>query len=483
VSVSTNDTGPSRLSTEDHFDLSSDLAEEARSIASRFVPRVDILVFAEGYLGLHLYGWQQDILLAIQKRYATAAAICNGGGKSSVVIQVAVLWFLYNWPKGRCPIISGSWNQVETQLWPALKSKSHLPYFEGWEFQETRIRTGDGGFARGMSPDDARKAEGYHQDPDLPVFYVLDEAKALSDDIINGVFRCTPTFYLITSSTGLAQGLFYESFNKLKALHWTTRVTSFDCPHITDEVRERDKYKYGGEHTINYRSKHLSEFDEETTGLIVSPSSVRRALENRPAPLFGARSAFCDFAAGGDENVLGVIEGNRAYLAQCWRDTDTTRGTREFIRLFKEHHLSPSHIWGDDSGLGIPMIDRLYDEGWKIHRVNNGATASQPERYTNRGSEIWFEGAASIERNDFILPDDPKLIEQLTSRRREYDVKNRLRAEPKPSMKSRGVSSPDRADAILGALICRKLTGHFTAEKVEKSYVPTNPFNRGFIRF
>jgi phage terminase large subunit len=462
---------------------STDIAEEARSTASHFVPRVDILLFAEGYLGLHLYGWQQDILLAIQNRYATAAAICNGGGKSSVVIQVAVLWFLYNWPKGRCPIISGSWNQVETQLWPALKSKSHLPYFEGWEFQETRIRTGDGGFARGMSPDDARKAEGYHQDPDLPVFYVLDEAKALSDDIINGVFRCTPTFYLITSSTGLAQGLFYECFNKLTDLHWTIKVTSFECPHISEEMRERDKYKYGGEHSINYRSKHLSEFDEETTGLIISPSSVRRALENGPAPLFGARSAFCDFAAGGDENAVGMAEGNRTFIAKAWREIDTAQACREFVRIFKEYHLSPSAIWGDNSGLGKPMIDTLAEMGWRINRVDNGSGANQPESYSNRGSEIWFEAAHMIDRCEFILPDDPLFFEQATSRRREYDSKIRLRAESKESMKLRGQRSPDRADAIFGVVVCRKLTGHFTAEKVEKSYVPQNPFNRGFIRF
>jgi len=74
--------------------------------------KIGILQFARAYLGLRLYPWQRKILLAIEAGYPVAALVCNNGGKSSVIIPTAVLWFLYNWPAGRCNVLSGSWKQV-----------------------------------------------------------------------------------------------------------------------------------------------------------------------------------------------------------------------------------------------------------------------------------------------------------------------------------------------------------------------------------
>jgi hypothetical protein len=46
---------------------------------------------------------------------------------------------------------------------------------------------------------------------------------------------------------------------------------------------------------------------------------------------------------------------------------------------------------------------------------------------------------------------DPGLISQLTTRKMFYDLKGRLRLESKDDLRSRGIKSPDRADAVAGA--------------------------------
>jgi hypothetical protein len=43
------------------------------------------------------------------------------------------------------------------------------------------------------------------------------------------------------------------------------------------------------------------------------------------------------------------------------------------------------------------------------------------------------------------------LVKQLSSRRLQYDAKARIQLEPKDSLRARGLPSPDRADAIIGA--------------------------------
>jgi len=115
--------------------------------------------------------------------------------------------------------------------------------------------------------------------------------------------------------------------------------------------------------------------------------------------------------------------------------------------------LLPGSIYGDESGLGCVMCDALKEAGWRINRVNNGSSAKRSDIYMNLGTEIWFEAARRIKNREFILPDDAEFIRQATDRGVEYTANQRLRAESKADMRSRGVSSPDRADAVFGVML------------------------------
>jgi hypothetical protein len=70
-------------------------------------------------------------------------------------------------------------------------------------------------------------------------------------------------------------------------------------------------------------------------------------------------------------------------------------------------------------------------------------------------AEWWSTVGQLIERRQIIIPNDEKLIAQLTSRRKLYDSRGRERLESKADLKSRGVESPDRADALIGAVMMR----------------------------
>jgi len=93
--------------------------------------------------------------------------------------------------------------------------------------------------------------------------------------------------------------------------------------------------------------------------------------------------------------------------------------------------------------------------------VNNGSrpTSDEEEHYENRGTEAWAAvrdilqesfskhlqgGAASVE-----LPNDERLITQLTQRKFRMTSKGKIALERKEDMKKRGLDSPDRADAVV----------------------------------
>jgi len=92
------------------------------------------------------------------------------------------------------------------------------------------------------------------------------------------------------------------------------------------------------------------------------------------------------------------------------------------------------------------------------------ANGNRAEIYTNLAAEWWSTVGQLIERRAVIIPNDEKLVAQLTSRRKQYDSKGREKLESKADLRARGVESPDRADAIIGAIILAPLTYEYHAK-------------------
>jgi hypothetical protein len=98
-------------------------------------------------------------------------------------------------------------------------------------------------------------------------------------------------------------------------------------------------------------------------------------------------------------------------------------------------------------------MDRMAEEGSFLRRINNAAAASKPNPYANLAAEWWSVVGEPVEHQKIVLSNDEKLIAQLTSRRKLYDSKGRERLESKADMRARGLESPDRADALIGAIM------------------------------
>ena len=162
-------------------------------------------------------------------------------------------------------------------------------------------------------------------------------------------------------------------------------------------------------------------------------------------------AAFCDFAAGRDENVLAIRSGNKLLELEAWKEKNTVAAVGRFIMLFRRYNLRVEQIWGDNGGIGHSMCDMLADAGWAINRFDFGAGASRSDVFVSRGAEIWHALARRVAKGEIVLINDPTLVSQLVTRRYNYDGKGRIRLEDKEAMAARGVKSPDRADATVGA--------------------------------
>jgi len=438
-------------------------------------------------LGMNsLYDWQIDCLEAIglqdgEGGLPVSLVAANGSGKTSNIVAPAILWFLARYPRGQVIVTSGSFRQVEKQLWPALKVFQNK--FPEYRFLQTELKTKGGGFALGFSTDDAGRAEGWHpkiSPEEDPVFIIVDEAKTVKVDVFEAFDRCTRLIQLWVSSPGEPRGHFYDSHHKAASDFYTKKVSSGECKHIDPKKREKDLRYYGEDHPT-YRSMHLAEFTDVDGRFILSPGDLQRSLDSQPdKDETGRVVAFCDFAAGRDENCLAIRRGNSVRIIKAWVEKDTVQAAREFVRLFKENALKPHQIFGDADGLGIAMINDIAEAGYHINQFHGGAKP-RDDNYRNAIAEAWHKGSAEIKRGLWNLGQlDQDTFEQMTSRKSEWaEETGKLRCESKEKMAKQGIKSPDRADAIFGAMYCDEfMTKTITAEAAEASVIDPD-----FIQF
>jgi hypothetical protein len=371
------------------------------------------------------------------------------------VIAGLALWWVAVHRRGRVVITSKDSRQLDEQTYPALAK--HAGKLPGWRFLSRSVESPTGGKIVLFTTDEPGRAEGWHKEDDIdgPLLIIVNEAKSVQDAIFEAFDRCTYNGLLYISSAGLMMGRFYESHTKLAASFRRKIVRLEDCPHIPPE-RVDDILRMYGRNSSFAKSTLFSEFmsEDEANAFVMPLELVRRTLDSPPPHRSGDVSAFCDFAAGGDENILAIRRGNKIEIAAAWRERDTMASVGRFIAEFRRAGLAQEEIFGDDGGLGRPVMDRMWELGWQINRVNFGGTPHDPA-YKNRGAEMWHELAAALTKKEVILPDDGALIAQLSTRRAKVESDGRLGVEAKDVMRREGLPSPDRADAVCGAWACR----------------------------
>jgi len=411
--------------------------------------------FPEMFLGLKVYEWQFKVLAALNEREAMVLLrAANGSGKTKMIAAVAVVWCMIRFPGLLVVCTAGVYRQVVDALWPYLREYSNGlgGAAAGWNVTESHVHYENGSRCVGFSTDNGAKAEGWHrQGPTDNLLYVIDEAKSVPDAIYEAAVRCQPSRLLIMSSPGAPSGFFYELF-KRGGKQWSKFVvTAYDCPHISKESIAQ-QIEYFGESSAVIQSSIFAEFVDDSRESLILPNSVLQAnLQNPPDYKDGLVTAGCDFAAGGDENVIALRVGNQITKLVCWREKDTMRAVERFALEFSRMGgLTADNVYADASGLGIPMCDALRDAGWSVNRVNNGEAAWSKEKYENRGTEMWTHYARMVEKREVRVFQDELLHRQLTTRKLGWSkIKRRLLNESKEDMRARGLGSPDKADAVI----------------------------------
>lgn len=407
-----------------------------------------------------------------QDPYKECLLTCNGSGKDAFIIAGWAAWFAACKIKSRVIITSASGVQLTSQTENYLSSLCRkINEFHGCEIFKIRQRfikcLLSGSEIRLFATDEAGRAEGYHPlEPNAEMTIIVNEAKSVSEEIHGALRRCTGfNYWFEISSSGEPHGSFHKAFT-----NWSNvrRITAYDCSHISRSEIEEAKRDLG-ENSALFRSIYLALFTSLGGEIIIPQELVEKLLKLEYEAQFQTwqERIGIDLAAGGDENVLCRVKGNKCKEEVCFREEDTEITADRIDITLNKWELSKSHphIYADDGGVGRAIIDKLVRRGWIINRVLNQSQATFKKVYGNRGAENWYRVARILEERFFDISTlSERTREQLYTRHyKKSSVGGRIFLESKKEAKSEGRPSPDRADAFILSLTGLSVEDFFKA--------------------
>jgi hypothetical protein len=389
----------------------------------------------------------------------------RGIGKSALVSWL-VIWMLSTRIGSTTIVSANSESQLrkvtwaEITKWLAMGLNSH--WFEvsatslqpaKWltELVERDLRKGTRYWAvegRLWSAENPDSYAGVHNHDGVMV--IFDEASGIDDSIwavTAGFFtENTPNrFWFAFSNPRRNTGYFYETFHS-KRDFWDTKVVDARTVEGTDKaVYQQIIDEYGPDSAqahVEVYGQFPSAGDDQFIGANTVDEAMKRVkYQDLSAPIvIGVDPA----RFGADATVIAVRQGRDIVKIIRHRGDDTMTVVGYVIDAIEEY--KPTLVVIDEGGLGAGIVDRLKEQRYKIKGINFGNKSKNPIMYGNMRAQMWGDMREWLKTAS--IPNDRFLKTDLISPMMKPDSRGTIFLESKKDMKSRGLASPDAADAI-----------------------------------
>jgi len=425
---------------------------------------------------------QQESLISnyLVNRF-NAAKSGHGTGKSCS-LSVMSLHFLSTRQFSVVPTTAPSQHQLHDILWKEhAKWIRRSPYLERlleWTAQTVKVR-GYGEEWHAIARTSRARAgetsnvglQGFHAGPHSGgLLYVIDEASGVAESsmsAVEGALSEPDVYVAMGGNPTHLHGTFYQAFHKDSHL-WPGKCTlSCLTSHIVDPgyaTRIGEKYGYDSD---EYRVKVTGDFPLQESSGLVPMSALMLAFDLDPAKdeIIEEKhvEAGLDVAlSGGNRTILFLRKGNIVFKKEMCPETEEKAIARWTEDRIKRHNIH--RIAVDCVGVGSGVYSHLVDLGYKkflimfksghspIGKSKQLGYDEAQKTKTPRAQVYWYvrqlfnHGQIALT----YAKDDEDLREQLAVMQVERSSNGKtIQIESKEKMRSRGLKSPDEADALM----------------------------------
>lgn len=457
--------------------------------------------FVEDVLGETIWTKQREILNSLRDNKRTTVSACHAPGKTFLAARAAAYWATV-YPPGTTKIITTSttFRQVKNVLWPhirRLRDDHELP----GRTTATEWKIGNELVSEGIKPPEGSEAalSGYHS-PNMLI--IVDEAGGIGPTFGRDLEALTTgmnTKMLILGNPpvdedqtwfeGICNSPIYNHIEipASSTPNFTGEETGQckSCPpgvpphpistHLVDREWVDGLAREFGTESAFYMARVEAKFPKDNSSKALPISWLEAAQQNTDADTGNIRLGVDIAADGGDEFVISKADGQRVTLEYRSSGSDNENSVvvagkiKEHIAEAEEAHAArgitePVRVKIDSIGVGWGVVGIL--KKWKEEKqfraeiigVNVAEKARDSVKFQNQRAEMWWNLRTLIQpsqgdgEQELCLDVDTAALSQLNGPQYDTDSGGKIKIEKKGDMKKRGVSSPDRAEAMLLAV-------------------------------
>ena len=409
--------------------------------------------------------------------YRSSISSGRGCGKTAIEMMICYAAMSTYWgstviatANNEQQLTSRTW--AELGLWHTLAINSHhfsrdssslrpAPWFADQLAAQAKVNTGYYYMLGQLWDKDRPEAfAGVHNPAGLVVTF--QEAIGIPDPIwtvTNGFFTepVELRVWLASANPRKNTGYFYQTHHKYRSYWHTRRIDSrtiegMDVEHCNQVIEQY------GETSVEACAEVTGQFPGESSRQAIPRRLIIEAAQRPdPEPDPGAPLVLgVDVARfGEDDSVIQPRKGRdaRSLPAVVLHGHDVVAVCSALITWIEDYAAKnggqyPDAINIDVGGVGAGVYDIMKDRGYKhLHAVDFGEQAEEYKKYRNRRTEIYFRMKGWLPEG--VIAKDQPLEDDIAGPEYGYAGDNgTLILESKEKMKDRGLSSPDRADAL-----------------------------------
>jgi hypothetical protein len=422
--------------------------------------------------------WQREVLRKLAEHirenngrvdfqvFRMAVASGRGIGKSALVSWLTI-WMLSTRIGATTIVSANSEAQLRSITWSEMTKWLAMAINSHW-FEVAATRITPAKWIAELVERDLKKGTRYwaiegrlwsEENPDAyaglhnadGVMLIFDESSGIPDpiwDVAQGFFtENTPNrFWCAFSNPRRNEGYFFEAFHAKRNFWYTQNIDAREVEDTDKAVYEQIIAEYGGD-SRQAKVEVYGQFPTDGDDQFIGPTIVEQAMarprhkdENAPR-VIGVDPA----RSGADSTVIVVRQGRDLVAVRRYQGEDTMAIVGRVIDAIEE--WQPALVVLDEGGLGYGILDRLKEQRYKVVRgVNFGWKSKTPQMYANKRAELW--GAMREWLQSASIMGDRQLKSDLMGPKLKPNSSGSIQLESKKEMKSRGLASPDAADAL-----------------------------------
>ena len=417
--------------------------------------RADPVLFVRDAFAAEPDQFQAEALRALAAGAHVAIRSGHGVGKTTTLAW-ALLWGLL--VEGAVlPCTAPTEQQLRDVLWPEIgRWLARSPLLAGeLEVTEKRIRLlrDEGVFAVTRVARTVEGLAGFHA---ARLIYLVDEAAGVSEQlmaVVDGALTTGGARCLMAGNPTKPTGYFVDAFGRNSERWRTFTVSGEDSVRVGRGWLAEMQQSWGRESDFyRVRVRGLPPQGEEY-GFIsfeLVDQAIARAGEGHGCLVLGVDVA----RYGKDKSAVAVRRGHTVLQVLARHGLGNPQVAAWVMQLARDlaRPGETPEIRVDDGGVGGGVTDLLHTavmEGTLTADVQGLNFGGRGDRHYATNAGVWWNILRLLMQEQLLsLPDDPELAQQLTTRTFATNLHGKIVLETKDHMRSRGVPSPDKADAV-----------------------------------